>query len=78
MSSVAFKLINWGENFRLARKPESRMNPITQTKNLMKINDRELEMGVAGTKNSWHQEYKVTGLFLTFCLKYLMRVRTAL
>jgi len=35
------------------------MNPITQTKNLMKINDRELEMGVAGTKNSWHQEYKV-------------------
>jgi hypothetical protein len=36
------------------------MNPITQTKNLMKINDRELEMGIAGTKNSWHQEYKVT------------------
>jgi len=24
----------------------------------MKINDRELEMGVAGTKHSWHQEYK--------------------
>jgi hypothetical protein len=44
------------------------MNPITQTKNLMKINDRELEMGVAGTKNSWHQEYKVIGLFLTYCL----------
>ncbi len=44
------------------------MNPITQTKNLMKINDRELEMGVAGTKNSWHQEYKVTGFFLTYCL----------
>ncbi len=41
------------------------MNPITQTKNLMKINDRELEMGVAGTKNSWHQEYKVTGFVLT-------------
>ena len=33
------------------------MNPITNTRNLMKINDRELEMGVAGTKNSWHQEY---------------------
>ena len=38
------------------------MNPITQTKNLMKINDQELEMGVAGTKNSWHQEYKVSDL----------------
>jgi hypothetical protein len=43
------------------------MNPITQTKNLMKINDRELEMGVAGTKNSWHQEYKVTGFFYHYC-----------
>jgi hypothetical protein len=38
----------------------SKMNPITQTRNLMKMNDRELEMGVAGTKNSWHQEYKVS------------------
>jgi hypothetical protein len=62
LSSVAFSLINWGKNFRLVTNPESRMNPITQTKNLMKINDRELEMGVAGTKNSWHQEYKVTGV----------------
>jgi len=34
------------------------MNPITQTRNLMAINDRELDMGIAGTKNSWHQEYK--------------------
>jgi len=24
----------------------------------MKMNDRELELGVAGTKNSWHNEYK--------------------
>ena len=28
----------------------------------MKLNDRELEMGVAGTKNSWHQEFKVGGV----------------
>merc|ERR1719167_541860 len=34
------------------------MNPLTQTRNLMKLNDRELEMGLAGTKNSWHMEYK--------------------
>jgi len=34
------------------------MNPLTQTRNQMKLNDRELEMGVAGTKNSWHQEFK--------------------
>ena len=35
------------------------MNPLTQTRNQMKLNERELEMGVAGTKNSWHQEFKV-------------------
>ena len=34
------------------------MNPITNMKNLQKINDRELEMGIAGTKSSWHWEYK--------------------
>jgi len=34
------------------------MNPLTQTRNIMKMNDRELELGVAGTKNSWHSEYK--------------------
>jgi len=34
------------------------MNPLTQTRNQMKLNERELEMGVAGTKNSWHQEFK--------------------
>jgi len=34
------------------------MNPLTQTRNQMKLNERELEMGLAGTKNSWHQEYK--------------------
>jgi len=34
------------------------MNPITNMKNLNKMNDRELEMGLAGTKQSWHYEYK--------------------
>ena len=34
------------------------MNPITNMKNLNKMNDRELEMGLAGTKQSWHYEYR--------------------
>jgi len=34
------------------------MNPITNMKNLNKMNDREIEMGVAGTGKSWHNEYK--------------------
>jgi len=34
------------------------MNPKTQTYNQLKMNDRELEAGVAGTKNSWHQQYR--------------------
>ena len=34
------------------------MNPITNMKNLNKMNDREIEMGIAGTKQSWHWEYK--------------------
>jgi len=34
------------------------MNPLTQTINQRKMNERELEAGVAGTKNSWHMEYK--------------------
>ena len=32
------------------------MNPITNMKNLNKMNDRELEMGLSGTKNSWHEQ----------------------
>ena len=32
------------------------MNPITNMKNLNKMNDREIEMGVAGTGKSWHNE----------------------
>lgn len=34
------------------------MNPITNMRNLNKMNDRELEMGLAGTGQSWHNEYK--------------------
>jgi len=34
------------------------MNPITNMKNLNKMNDREIEMGLAGTGKSWHNEYK--------------------
>jgi len=34
------------------------MNPKTQTYNQLKMNERELEAGVAGTKNSWHQQYR--------------------
>merc|ERR1719167_1809239 len=34
------------------------MNPKTQTYNQLKMNERELAAEVAGTKNSWHQEYK--------------------
>ena len=34
------------------------MNPKTQTYNQMKMNEKELAMGLAGTKNSWHQEYR--------------------
>ena len=32
------------------------MNPITNMKNLNKMNDREIDMGVAGTSKSWHHE----------------------
>ena len=27
-------------------------------KNLTKLNERELELGVAGSKTSWHNQYK--------------------
>ncbi|XP_076454254.1 uncharacterized protein LOC143289200 [Babylonia areolata] len=35
------------------------MNPITNAKNLQKLNQRELELGIVGrNKKSWHDEYK--------------------
>ncbi|KAK3730213.1 hypothetical protein RRG08_034959 [Elysia crispata] len=33
------------------------MNPLTNIKNIQKLNDRELELGIIGNK-SWHDEYK--------------------
>ncbi|CAD5119242.1 DgyrCDS7875 [Dimorphilus gyrociliatus] len=34
------------------------MNPLTNVKNLNKINKIELEAGIAGTSGSWHKKYK--------------------
>lgn len=48
------------------------MNPKTQTYNQLKMNDRELEMGIAGTKNSWHQEYKDSAWIFLGGLPYEM------
>lgn len=30
----------------------------SNVKNLQKLNDRELELGLAGSTNSWHKQYK--------------------
>ena len=48
------------------------MNPLTQTLNQVKINEKELEMGLAGTKNSWHQEYKSSAWVFLGGLPYEM------
>ena len=45
-------------NFRPVNSICAIMNPKTQTYNQLKMNERELAAGVAGTKNSWHQQYK--------------------
>lgn len=37
-------------------KKSIKMNPITNMKNLNKMNEREIEMGVAGTGKSWHNQ----------------------
>ena len=39
--------------------PIAKMNTLTNIKNLNLMNERELDMGLAGTKNSWHMEYRV-------------------
>merc|ERR1719175_495126 len=46
------------------------MNPITNMKNLQKMNDREVEMGIAGTKQSWHWEYKDSAWIFIGSLPY--------
>ena len=48
------------------------MNPLTQTLNQVKINEKELAMGLAGTKNSWHQEYKASAWVFLGGLPYEM------
>lgn len=34
------------------------MNPLTNVKNLNKINERELQQGLVATNSSWHRQYK--------------------
>lgn len=34
------------------------MNPITNAKNLKKLSDKEIDMGIAGSSASWHNMYK--------------------
>jgi len=48
------------------------MNPLTQTLNQLKMNERELEMGLSGTKNSWHYEYKDSAWIFLGGLPYEM------
>jgi len=48
------------------------MNPLTQTHNQRKMNERELEMGVSGTKNSWHMEYRDSAWIFLGGLPYEM------
>ena len=49
-----------------------KMNPLTQTLNQLKMNERELEMGLSGTKNSWHYEYKDSAWIFLGGLPYEM------
>merc|ERR1711962_172945 len=44
----------------------------TQTYNQLKMNERELAAGVAGTKNSWHQQYKDSAWIFLGGLPYEM------
>ena len=48
------------------------MNPLTQTLNQVKMNEKELAAGVAGTKNSWHYEYKDSAWIFLGGLPYEM------
>ena len=49
-----------------------KMNPLTQTLNQLKMNERELEMGLAGTNKSWHHEYKDSAWIFLGGLPYEM------
>ncbi|CAB4056874.1 RBMX2 [Lepeophtheirus salmonis] len=46
------------------------MNPVTNAKNLYKMNLRELELGIAGTSGSWHWDYKDSAWIFVGGLNY--------
>ena len=48
------------------------MNPLTQTLNQLKMNEKELAAGVSGTKSSWHTEYKDSAWIFLGGLPYEM------
>lgn len=49
------QLFSFGSNSLLSA---TKMNPITNMKNLNKLNDNEIRMGNVGTKTSWHNQYR--------------------
>ena len=51
---------------------DSKMNPLTQTLNQLKMNEKELAAGVSGTKSSWHTEYKDSAWIFLGGLPYEM------
>ena len=59
---------------QLSEKPPkvSKMNPLTQTLNQLKMNEKELAAGVSGTKSSWHTEYKDSAWIFLGGLPYEM------
>ena len=48
------------------------MNPLTQTLNQLKMNEKELAAGVSGTKSSWHTEYRDSAWIFLGGLPYEM------
>merc|ERR1712141_106252 len=52
------------------KRKKVKMNPITNMRNLNKMNDRELEMGLSGTTQSWHNEYKESAWIFVGGLPY--------
>jgi len=48
------------------------MNPLTNMRNLAKINEKELATGVAGKDSSWHQKYKDSAWIFVGGLPYAL------
>ena len=59
-TKVVFEILFYKKDiffiFKCFIKKTIKMNPLTNMKNLNKMNDREIEMGYAGTSSSWHNE----------------------